>query len=217
MAISKKKMGSYRQPYVKIDLGRPNSEPQKRFFASKALYTCYGGARGGGKSWAVRTKAVGGALRYPGIKILIIRRTYRDMATTAQWVFDKAIYLMDEQNESSGATVTGDTAEYKLRTLGILNVLRHELYPYSDTFAVTTAGKRPVCAEITAFTDEIGLDDVLAQGVLPYGLAAHLLLGENDSMANYFSQRYRESLAAASVSMPSEIEDIPLCYGGMDC
>ncbi len=62
-----------------MDLGRPNSEPQRKFFESRKLYTCYGGARGGGKSWAVRTKAVGGALRWPGIRILIIRRTYRDM------------------------------------------------------------------------------------------------------------------------------------------
>ena len=67
------------QQPVQVDLGRPNSEPQRRFFASRKLYTCYGGARGGGKSWAVRTKAVGGALRWPGIRILIIRRTYRDM------------------------------------------------------------------------------------------------------------------------------------------
>ena len=63
----------------KVELGRPNSEPQWKFFKSRKLYTCYGGARGGGKSWAVRTKAVGGALRWAGIKILIIRRTYRDM------------------------------------------------------------------------------------------------------------------------------------------
>ena len=62
-----------------VHLGRPNSEPQRKFFESRKLYTCYGGARGGGKSWAVRTKAVGGALRWPGIRILIIRRTYRDM------------------------------------------------------------------------------------------------------------------------------------------
>ena len=32
---------------VEIDLGRPNSEPQWRFFLSRAKYTCYGGAREG--------------------------------------------------------------------------------------------------------------------------------------------------------------------------
>lgn len=49
------------------------------FFESKALYTCYGGARGGGKSWAIRAKAVGGAVTWPGIRILIIRRTYPEL------------------------------------------------------------------------------------------------------------------------------------------
>lgn len=58
--------------------GRPNPR-QAEFFASRARHTAYGGARGGGKSWAVRTKAKLLALRYPGIKILIIRRTYPEL------------------------------------------------------------------------------------------------------------------------------------------
>ena len=77
------------------------------------------------------------------------------MSTTAQWVFDKAIYLMDEQNEINGLTETSDTQEYRHRTLGILNVLRHELYPISDTCAPGAAGKRSVCPEVTAFSDEL--------------------------------------------------------------
>lgn len=64
------------------DFGRPNSEPQWRFFTSKNKYICYGGARGGGKSWSVVAKAAGGAYRYPGIKILIIRREYEEMRNT---------------------------------------------------------------------------------------------------------------------------------------
>lgn len=136
------------------------------------------------------------------------------MSTTAQWVFDRAIHLMDEQNESTGATKTTDTKEYEFRTLSILNVLRHELYPISDTYAVTEAGKRPIVAEITSFDQEIGLDDAVAQGIMPYGLAAHLLLGENDSMANYFSQRYAEMYNAMMKSIPSTWEDIPMAYGG---
>ena len=39
---------------------------QKLFFASRKLYTGYGGAKGGGKTWAVRTKAMLGAYNYPG-------------------------------------------------------------------------------------------------------------------------------------------------------
>lgn len=64
---------------VTIDLGRPNSEPQREFFASRCKYTAYGGARGGGKTWASSRKAIGGALRWQGIKILMIRREYDDM------------------------------------------------------------------------------------------------------------------------------------------
>ena len=63
---------------IVIDFGTPNPK-QIDFFKSRTLYTAYGGARGGGKSWAVRTKAVGGALEWPGIRILIIRRTYPEL------------------------------------------------------------------------------------------------------------------------------------------
>ena len=61
-----------------LDFGTANAK-QALFFASRTLYTGYGGARGGGKSWAVRAKAVGGAITYPGIRILIIRRTYPEL------------------------------------------------------------------------------------------------------------------------------------------
>ena len=135
--------------------------------------------------------------------------------TTEQWVFDKAIYLMDEQNESSGKTQTQDTNEYRYRTLGILNILRHELYPISDTYYAAEAGKRPVCREILTFDEAIDLDDTVAQGVMPYGLAAHLLLGENDAMANYFSQRYIEMYRQIQKALPAAWEDIPLAYGGL--
>ena len=134
------------------------------------------------------------------------------MATTAQDIFDMAIYMMDEQNEATGETDTSDTAEYKLRTLGILNVLRHEVYPYSDTYKQTGPG-RPICPEIVDFVTPVALDDAIAQGVLPYGLAYHLLLGENDTMADFFAQRYQEALAQQK-ALPAEFEEIPLSYGG---
>lgn len=62
----------------KLHLGTANKK-QALFFQSRTLYTCYGGARGGGKSWAIRVKAVGGALTWPGIRILILRRTYPEL------------------------------------------------------------------------------------------------------------------------------------------
>lgn len=58
--------------------GRPNAK-QEEFLRSRAAFTAYGGAKGGGKTWAVRVKAVGGALYNPGIRILIMRRTYPEL------------------------------------------------------------------------------------------------------------------------------------------
>lgn len=136
--------------------------------------------------------------------------------TTAQWVFDKAMNLMDEVNESTGQTDTADTKEYKNRTLAILNILRVECFPASDTYTVITPGKRPICREITDFETPIGLDDGICQGVLPYGLAAHLLLDENPDMASYFNQRYQELLAQYRYGVPAATEDIVDLYGGIE-
>lgn len=56
----------------------PN-EKQKQFLLDRHRHIAYGGARGGGKSWAVRTKAKLLAVRYRGIKILIIRKTLQEL------------------------------------------------------------------------------------------------------------------------------------------
>lgn len=49
------------------------------FFEATTRYIAYGGARGGGKSWSVRSKAVLLALNYSGIQILLLRRTFPEL------------------------------------------------------------------------------------------------------------------------------------------
>lgn len=132
--------------------------------------------------------------------------------TNGDWVFDRAIHLMDEQNETNGKTRTQDTKEYEYRTLSILNVLRNELYPYSDTYARREDGKKPFPAELTSMEQPIDLDDGICQSILPYGLAAHLLLGENDTMAGFFQQRYEEILSAWKMKTQCVWEDIPFSF-----
>lgn len=61
-----------------MTIPRPNPK-QMEFFKSRARFTAYGGARGGGKSWSVRQKGRLMALHYAGIRILIIRRTYPEL------------------------------------------------------------------------------------------------------------------------------------------
>lgn len=61
-------------------LGTP-SEKQKLFLTAKTRFVAYGGARGGGKSWAVRLKAALMGLNHElaGIRMLILRRTYPEL------------------------------------------------------------------------------------------------------------------------------------------
>ncbi len=61
-----------------LALERPNPR-QEEFLKSACKYIAFGGARGGGKSWAVRTKAKLMAVRYPGIRMLLIRRSYQEL------------------------------------------------------------------------------------------------------------------------------------------
>ena len=57
-----------------ITMARPNPR-QREFMTCTKKYI----ARGGGKSWAVRQKARLLALRYPGIRMLLVRRTYQEL------------------------------------------------------------------------------------------------------------------------------------------
>ena len=57
---------------------RPSIQ-QWQFLMAEEANVGYGGARGGGKSWVVRVKGTELAHEYPGIKILIVRRTFREL------------------------------------------------------------------------------------------------------------------------------------------
>ena len=63
-------------PTLRIDAP---SDKQKLFLTANTMHIGFGGARGGGKSWSVRTKAKLLALNYDGIKILIVRRTFPEL------------------------------------------------------------------------------------------------------------------------------------------
>lgn len=108
---------------IQLDFGTV-SEPQARFLASKTFYTCYGGARGGGKTHIARVKAVGMALNYPGIRILMIRCHYPELEENLvrpilKWVpeemysYNGTLHLMRFNNgsEIKFGHYDGDAAE----------------------------------------------------------------------------------------------------------
>ena len=143
---------------------------------------------------------------------------YRTTGTiTGMDVFERAITMMDELNDE-GKFKHDDTEEYRHRSLAILNILINELYPYSDTCPKYTeweAGRRPVLLPLADLYTAIDLDDYCAGTVLPYGLAAHLLLDENPTAAGFFQQRYDElkMMLMQGAGMLTQSEDIVDIYG----
>lgn len=67
----------------KIDTSKlifgPLTEKQQLFMQAETKYVGYGGARGGGKSHAARYKAVGMAMKFEGIRILMVRAHYNEL------------------------------------------------------------------------------------------------------------------------------------------
>lgn len=138
---------------------------------------------------------------------------------TVQKVFDMAIHLMDEQNESTGQTATTDTEEYKFRTISILNTVIQALYPYSGNYDNSVQG-RPFAKLLELedfknpdFSQQIDLDEPLCASLLPYYLAAQLLSGENEDLASWFMARYRDIFMDIRGKIPASFERIGAPYG----
>lgn len=132
------------------------------------------------------------------------------MAYTAMDVFERAMHLSDNGDESTGEFDTLDNREYKYRTVAILNTFINEVYPYSDT-CVLVPGKRPVHPFLKTMDDEVDLDYYCIE-VLAYGLGAKLFTDENAVLANFYQQEYERRLAElkhGGIARPTEaIEDV---------
>lgn len=123
--------------------------------------------------------------------------------TTGTQALNSALAIMDEL----GAT------EYNTRAIYFINMLCDKLYPFSDTYKSSDAAVRPVCPHITELSGVLGIDDVLAQSVLPYGLAAQLMLSDDPSQAMNFEALFQERFAEARKQQPAEIQEIEDVYG----
>jgi phage terminase large subunit len=90
------------------------TEKQREFLLAKTRYVGYGGARGGGKSFAVRLKARLMALRYPGIRILLLRRTFPELRENHMrpLVADTAGYAKYRDNDKSLTFINGSLIKF---------------------------------------------------------------------------------------------------------
>ena len=80
-----------------LNIPRP-SEKQRQFLCDRHRYIGYGGARGGGKSWAVRVKAALLCLKYPGIKVMIVRKTYPELQENHILPLCELLHVYDEDS-----------------------------------------------------------------------------------------------------------------------
>lgn len=71
--------------------GVPNKK-QEEFFTSTKRHIAYGGARGGGKSWAMRRKFILLCLQYPGLQCLLLRRTLPELRENHQLPLQRELY-----------------------------------------------------------------------------------------------------------------------------
>jgi hypothetical protein len=113
---------------------------------------------------------------------------------SAQDVFVIAMNLMDEESEDGA--YSGYPEEYKKKAWSILTLLQAELTRVSDT-------PNPITSESSI----VQIDDRTAYTVLPYGLAAHLLMSEDQSRAAFFNARYDE-LKRKRPAVISKIKDV---------
>lgn len=134
---------------------------------------------------------------------------------TVQQVYDLAIMLMDEQNDSTGATNSSELNGYKNRALALINILVSDLYNISDNTTFPDTSK-PVPLLLTDFTDGIDLDDRLAANVLPFGLASLFLRNEGQVgvvTSNYFWAVYNDRKKEYAKKRPTAKVAITNLYG----
>jgi hypothetical protein len=106
----------------------------------------------------------------------------------AQTIYDITMSLMDER-KNDGSVDTNSTKDYLARSPGILTVLQTEIIMELKKVGADVE----TLDEIKKMDADIDLEDDICLGIIPYGLAAQLLLQEDASLSNYFASKYDEN------------------------
>jgi hypothetical protein len=112
-----------------------------------------------------------------------------------QDVFELSMKLMDEETETGD--YSGYPDEYKNKAWSILTMLQAELLLPTITPSILTNN-----------SESFLLDDRTCLTVLPYGLAAHLLMTEDQNRASFFNARFDE----LKRKLPTEIQSVTDVY-----
>ncbi len=125
--------------------------PQEEFFRAKARRIAYGGARGGGKSFAMRAKLVLLALRYPGIQILLLRRSFPELRENhinplRKWLYGIATFRESTKEFlfASGSRIKlgylaeeGDVLQYQGQAYEVIGMEEATQFTEAQYYAMT--------------------------------------------------------------------------------
>lgn len=95
----------------------PDYEPNARqldFFRATQRHIAYGGARGGGKSWAMRVKFVLLAYNYDNLKILLMRRTLPELRENHILPLQRELHGIATYKDSEKAFIFTNGSRIKL-------------------------------------------------------------------------------------------------------
>lgn len=127
------------------------------------------------------------------------------MATTGEDIFKSSLALMGERSDAV------NIEDYIDRAVPLLNLIFIEIYNFivpfnggveeldggEDSDSVidgTVRMQEPEKMKISSLSDTVNLDDRLTGNVIPYALAARLLLEEDPERASFFDAEYEKNL-----------------------
>lgn len=103
-------------------------------------------------------------------------------------VFTQTMAMIDEMTDT-GELDTTSVADYKARTPYILTALQNEIIGVENRYRKYGEYIRPV--PITDLENQdVQVDDIQANTLLVYGLAAKLMADENKTLANFMQQEF---------------------------
>lgn len=87
-------------------------------------------------------------------------------------------------------------------------------YNYKGSIRINYRPKPTTLTYDDSLSGVLVVDDVVATTVLPYALAARLLIHEDLTKADYYEQKYQEALFIVMKPKPAQFDDIEDIYGG---
>lgn len=111
------------------------------------------------------------------------------MTIDGNYIFKTTMSLVDEMM-TNGQLDEAAVAEYRAKTPTILTMLQSELIGIENRYRKREDYIHPVVIE--TLDQAFQVDDIKAIDLLSNGLAAHLMLHEDKTLANFFQQRYEE-------------------------